>query len=93
MLVGDFHLMPNPLAVGILALMATSFMIFEWVIIEPAFHSMEVTATANVSDVAIPMIQTLHYTCYLLPIGISIGLWVWAFLAVTKRNVVTQPQF
>jgi hypothetical protein len=85
--------MPNPLVVGVLALMATSFMIIEWVIFEPMFHSMEALALLNVNDNAVPMISTLHYTCYLLPIAISIGLWIWAFLAVTKRNVVTQPGF
>jgi hypothetical protein len=85
--------MPNPLVVGVLALMATSFMIIEWVIFEPMFHSMEALAIDNVSDVALPMISTLHYTCYLLPIAIAIGLWIWALLAVTKRNVITQPSF
>jgi hypothetical protein len=83
--------MPNPLVVGVLALMATSFMIIEWVVMEPMFHAMEALAMDNVGDVAVPIIQTLHYTCYLLPVAIAIGLWIWAFLAVTKRNVVTQP--
>jgi hypothetical protein len=85
--------MPNPLVVGVLALMATSIMIIEWLVIEPMFNAMYNLALPNVNDTAVPIMQTLHYTCYLLPIAISIGLWIWAFLAVTKRNVVTQPGF
>jgi hypothetical protein len=66
-------------------------MFLEWIVFEPIFHNLEVAALLNVADQAIPSINTLHYTCYLLPIGISIALWVWVFLAVTKRLVVTQP--
>ena len=85
--------MPSPLTVGVLALMATVITIIEWVVMEPAFHSMEAIAMANVNDTAVPLIQTLHYTCYLLPIGITLCLWVWAFFAVTRRQPVTGPSY
>lgn len=83
--------MPNPLVVGVLALISTSIMFLEWIVFEPIFSNLEATALANVAEQALPSINTLHYTCYLLPIGISIALWIWVFLAVTKRLVVTQP--
>lgn len=85
--------MPNPFTVGCLALFVTCIVFIEWIVFEPAFHAMEATSIMYSNDQALPLINTLHYTCYLLPIGISIGLWIWAFLAVIRRQVVTQPGY
>jgi hypothetical protein len=84
-------LMANPLVVGVLALMATTITFLWWIITEPIVSSLIEISSGNVIDQAVPLINTISVEFYALPVGITIALWIWAFLAVTKRQVVTQP--
>lgn len=86
-----FPIQISPVLPVALAIIATSFTFLCWIIGEKAYAALLTATTGQLSEQAQAISNTIRTEWIAIPIAITVCLWIWVFLVVTKRQPVVVP--
>jgi hypothetical protein len=79
----------SPILPIALAIMATAFTFFCWLVGEQILGPLFTSTTPQMNENGIQVATGLRMEWLAIPLAIAIGLWVWAAFVSTRRQVNT----
>ena len=74
-----------------LAIIATTFTFLCWLVGERVYAAISSVVTPQLTEQTLPIANTLRAEWIAIPILITVCLWIWVALVVTKRQTVIVP--